>query len=455
MLDQILLESIAAEVEAGELPPDAGVAVAVVAHGLTHRSCVGLRERDSGLPVTERTVFELCSLTKTFTAAGLMRAAETGLLDLDHPINASAELLTFASEQLTRETTVADILSHRTGVSAGDLLWYFGSVERGRACRAVPSLPVIDGGFRRTFLYNNMLYGALGELYPDLAGSRWDAWITAQFLEPLGMSSTTFGASSDGANSDGGRALPYVGTRRVRGADAAAVAAAGGMRSTLQDMARWLAFWVDSGRASDGSIVLGERSVARAFEPAVAFGDASPVLLNGLDWASSELHYGLGWFVGRYADRRIAFHPGFIDGYTNVIAVMPDAGVGAIVLSNVNFCGAIGRLVRTLLDSLQSTPGPTPDPWSHRAGRYRHESYGDLTVAQRGSRWSIQYRGQRWPLSWKDDGTAQVIATVFGLSIPLPLAFRDASGTPVLDIPLAMDPRVGPQTFARVTPVRP
>jgi CubicO group peptidase (beta-lactamase class C family) len=449
MFDELVLEAITREVEGGALPPDAGIAVAVVAGGrVVHRGAYGLRERDRALPVTPRTTFELCSLTKAFTAAGLAMAAEAGTLDLDRPINASSSLLALSDEALTREVTVADILSHRTGVAASDLLWYFGQTKRGGVRAAIEHLPVIDGAFRRSFVYSNLLYGALGEVYPQLTGASWETRVTEGLLRPLGMSATTFGPTEEPEI-----ALPYVGTRRVPAADASAVAAAGGMRSTLDDMARWLAFWVSGGRAPDGTSLVGERVVARMFEPAVAFGDASPILLNGLDWASADLHYGLGWFVGQYEKRRIAFHPGFIDGYSNVMAVLPDEGLGVVVLSNVNFCGAVGRLVRALVDAdtSGSVMEPVPDPHAELAGRYQHPRFGPLVVARHGSRWTVEYGGQAWPLTWQEDGSAQAAATLFGLTIPFPVVFRVVEGGAVVDVPLSMDPRVPPERFVRQT----
>jgi CubicO group peptidase (beta-lactamase class C family) len=446
MLDEILLESIAVEVEAGALPRDAGIAVAAVTGGLTHRCTFGLRERDRGLPVSQGTMFELCSLTKSFTAAGLVKAADAGMVDLDKPINATGSLLSFSSEQLAREVTLADLLSHRTGVTAGDLLWYFGQAKRGGLRALVGQLPAIEGGFRRDFLYNNILYGVMGELYPQLTGQSWESWITSQLLEPLRMSATTFGP---GVAPD--VALPYVGTRRVPSADASAVSAAGAMRSNLDDMVRWLAFWTNWGAGPNGVTVLGERAMARMFERAIAFGEASPILLNGLEWASADLHYGLGWFVGTHEGRRVAFHPGFVDGFSNVMALLPDERVGVVVLSNVNFCGAVGRLARTVLDALIKSEATKPDedPRMAFAGNYRNATYGDITLAKRRSRWTIEYAGHFWPLTWTDGGGAQAVATIFGLEIPLPVVFRVDSGRREFDLPLSMDPRTPPQTFIR------
>ncbi|MBN8613886.1 MAG: beta-lactamase family protein [Deltaproteobacteria bacterium] len=446
MLDDVLLETIGAEVDAGALPPDAGIAVALVRGGRTERWTFGLRERDRGLPVTQATMFDLCSLTKSFTAAGLVKAADEGRLDLDRPINAAKRLLSFPNERLNDDVTVADLLSHRTGITAGDLLWYFGQVKRGALLAAVEQLPTIDGAFRRAFLYNNILYGVLGELYPALTGETWESWITTGLLEPLGMTATTF---APGVELD--VALPYVVTRRVQSADASAVAAAGAMRSTLDDSARWLAFWTNGGRAADGTSVLSERSIARMFDRAVAFGGASPMLLSGLEWAASDLHYGLGWFVGTYEGRRLTFVPGFVDGFSNVMAVLPDERIGVVVLSNVNYCGAVGRLSRAVLDAVTKTmtAGPEPDPRSVFAGEYRNQTYGNVTVAKRGSRWHLQYGGRAWPLTWNDGGAAQAVATVFGLEIPLPLVCRLTEGRPEIDIPLSLDPRLQSQTFTK------
>ena len=158
---------------AGVWSPDAGLAVCAVRGGEPPVLAVnGLRERDRRLPVTPRTLFEIGSLTKAFTATALLMAREKGL-DLEQPINSAEDLLPFKDPAISSAVTILDVLSHRTGLPANDLLWYFNALNPGEVLRAVRNLDGIPGGFRREFIYNNLAYGALGHLFPKLLGDTW------------------------------------------------------------------------------------------------------------------------------------------------------------------------------------------------------------------------------------------------------------------------------------------
>ena len=443
------------------IPLGMGLAVCVVKEGdVLFQGAYGLRERDRQLPVTPRSIFDICSLTKAFTATALLMACDRGQLDLERPINANRTLLPLKDPDASRDVTVLDVLSNRLGVPSNDMLWVLGAVRGDGVTRALGQLDPLPGGFRRCFVYHNLAYGALGHLFPELVGESWEARVGSAIVAPLGMRTTSFGGP---LAKDAEVALPYVGTRRVPHADSASVAAAGAMRSTLEDMTRWLAFHVRGGRTDRGEQLLSQVAVDRMQSPHVSIDAPNPLLFQGYEWLlEGGLGYGLGWFIGCTGGLKAVFAPGFVDGYSTAMVLVPEKKLGFLVLTNVNGSPAPGLVIRALLGEVleQGTSEPTkaPSALPERAvvaGTYEHSVYGTLTIVVDGDEATIAYQGHRWPLVWKDAQTASFTATAFGLAIPLPVTFDAGEGQACrasrVTIPLSMDPRVEPQVFVRKT----
>ncbi len=451
-LDDVAHQLLAQKEETGEWPAGAGVAVSVVrGNEVLFRGAYGLRERDRALPVTPETIFEICSLTKAFTSAALLGAVEAGRIDLDAPLNAASERIRLRNPAATRTVSLADVLSHRTGLPSNDLLFYFGSMTNDDVRRAVGELELVPGGFRKVFNYNNLLYGALGGVFPELAGTSWEASVAKKLLAPLEMRSTSFGGPIDETN----LALPYVGTRRVARVDMSAVAAAGAMRSSLDDMTRWLAFHLSRGRTSRGEQLLAPASIETMQRPHIAARGVNPLILQGFEWLG-EPSYGLGWFLGSAHGLAAVFHPGFADGFSAAIVMFPEQNVGCIALSNLNLSAVPGQLAQALLETAlglereEPPRGPAPPEEALRfVGEYEHPVFGAVSIERRGDRLVLVYNGNAWPLRWKDAATADFDAPAFGVKIPLSVRLETASGgARQLAIPFSLDPRVGPQIFA-------
>src|SRR4030095_10523590 len=100
----------------------------------------------------ERTVVPIASNTKLFTAVAAGMLVEEGKLDWDKPIRESVPSIDFYDDDLNRSVTVRDMLSHRTGITRHDLIWYKSDMSRDELFNRLkylePSAPM-----RTTFLY--------------------------------------------------------------------------------------------------------------------------------------------------------------------------------------------------------------------------------------------------------------------------------------------------------------
>jgi len=458
-LNAQLLEFISQKETSGALPPGAGIAVSVIKDGdVLYKGTFGLRERDRNLPVTPETVFEIGSLTKAFTATALAMASERGKLDLDQPINSSRDLITLSDSEASRKVSIADILSHRTGLPSNDLLWYFGPQKRDAQHedlhRAVGRLDLLPEGFRKSFNYNNLLYGLLGHRFDQLIRESWESCVSRSILAPLKMTSTVFGDSTPVENV----ALPYVGTTRVPKVDMGAVGAAGTMRSSLQDMTTWMAFHLSGGKTLSGGQLLSESSIQLMQSKQIAVETLNPAIFQGLEWLGTDIGYGLGWFLGSMRGMKAVFHPGFIDGYSTSMLMIPEKKLGVVVLANVNLSSVPGLMIEKILSGLldqdSAEPAAPTEPSAKDLsviGKYENPAFGTVSVEFAGNRLALDYNGRKWTLNWKDETTAEFVITAFGLQMPLPVLAETVDGkVSKLSIPFSLDPRMGFQAFTRI-----
>jgi CubicO group peptidase (beta-lactamase class C family) len=461
-LNEQIIEFIAQKEASGALPPGAGIAVCVLKDGdVLFNGSYGLRGRDQLLPVTPETVFEICSATKAFTATALLMASEEGKVDLDRPINASKNLIPLKDAEASKKVSIADILSHRTGLPSNDLLWYFGHTKREELRHAIAHLDMLSGGFRQTFIYNNLLYGTLGHLFDELVGESWESYITRKILSPLKMTNTSFTKECVGKCSEAEKnvALPYVGTQRVKNADLTTIAAAGAMRSSLEDMTRWMAFYLNGGQTLNGERLLSEASIDLMLSNQIPVETSTnPLIFQGLEWLGKKVNYGLGWFLGSTRGLKAAYHPGFIDGFSAALVMIPEKKLGFITLMNLNLSPIPGLLIQNLLDTMENKFNPQKQflvPTKNKSlavtGRYQSPAFGSISVELLSEdRLIINYNGNRWPLTWKTDNIADFAVDAFGIQLPLSVEFKTTDGKfNQLSIPFSLDPRVGPQVFTR------
>lgn len=102
----------------------AGTAIYVVKNNeVVFNAGLGLRDVENGLPVTTKTRFDICSLTKAFTSFAIAMLCDRGLLSLDSRISSVLPGFRFSDPYVTRHCRIEDILSHRTGMENNNSLW--------------------------------------------------------------------------------------------------------------------------------------------------------------------------------------------------------------------------------------------------------------------------------------------------------------------------------------------
>jgi CubicO group peptidase (beta-lactamase class C family) len=321
---------VAATQASGRLPAVAagvlrdGVLVWSTGRGRTVR-------RDGAERPDADTQFKIGSVTKTFTAALVLLAAERGELSLADQVGRFLPHGPFA------DATVRSLLGHTSGISAEPLgSWWERSPGVDLATLAAAhegSERVLEPGARHH--YSNLGFGVLGEVVASLDGTTWIEVLQARILDPLGLRRTTYQMQAPYA--EGFAVHHLTGELTVEPLpDTGAMAPAGQLWSTVGDLTTWLVALVDPERS-----VLSAASLEAMRTPQ----GGTPEDLVGAT-------YGLGVSLTPHGGRVLVGHGGSMPGFCCGVQVDPASGVGAVVLTN----GAYGlddltsRLVHTVLD---------------------------------------------------------------------------------------------------------
>jgi CubicO group peptidase (beta-lactamase class C family) len=305
------------------------------------------------------TQFRIGSITKSLTAAVVLRLRDDDRLSLDDPLERHLPGTAVGAVPLRQ------LLAHAGGLQRepdGD--WW----ER---CAGSPLAALLEGvtpdklAFRpyQRFHYSNLAYGLLGGVVERITGESWWDAVSSRVLGPLGMGRTTYEPQEPFAR--GYVVHPWHGTLREEPRhDAGAMAPAGQLWSTAADLARWAAVLA----SPSGAAPVLSPPVTKADVPVLAPSTldemAAPAVIADPDaWTNG---YGLGLQLWRRGERVYAGHTGSMPGYLAVLAVHRASRTGVVAYANAyGLRGTgIGTLGLSILEAvLDSEPAPPPPAW--------------------------------------------------------------------------------------------
>jgi len=162
----------------------AGIGVGVVMNDkLVFAKGYGYRDYEKKLPFTAATVCPIASNTKLFTAVAAGLLVEEGKFTWDKPVRESVPAIRFNNEQLNNTVTLRDMLSHRTGVTRHDTIWYKSDFTRKELFDRLKYLEPQEP-MRQAFLYNNLMFAAVGYMIELQSGHRWEDFVRERIFEP-------------------------------------------------------------------------------------------------------------------------------------------------------------------------------------------------------------------------------------------------------------------------------
>src|SRR3974377_1865406 len=126
----------------------------------------------------------IASNTKLFTAVAAGMLVQEGKLTWDKPVRDSVSSIRFYNDQLNATVTLRDMLSHRTGITRHDTIWYKSDFNRLELLHPLKSLEPQEP-IRTTFLYNNLMFSAVGYMIELQSGKTWEQFVRDRILSPL------------------------------------------------------------------------------------------------------------------------------------------------------------------------------------------------------------------------------------------------------------------------------
>jgi CubicO group peptidase (beta-lactamase class C family)/D-alanyl-D-alanine dipeptidase len=298
---------------------------------------------------TADSVYRAGSVSKLFTDIAIMKLVEQGRLKLDDPV--SRYLPDFAPHNpFGVPVTVRQLMTHRSGlIREAPRGHYFDTAAKGQA-DAVASLNETTLVARPGSItkYSNAGIAVVGEIVSRITGLPYEQAIGQLVLAPLGMSASAFSrnavkgalARAEMASFDGPRfeaPLLELGTP-----------AAGGLYTTAGDLGLFVQSLLNQGKLVDGARLLHPESLDEMWREQFPTGTGR--------------RFGLGFVLDDVGGQRSVGHTGAVYGYATDVRLLPEAGIGVVVLSTVDSGVTAQRLGRFALAEWQSARAGTPLP---------------------------------------------------------------------------------------------
>jgi CubicO group peptidase (beta-lactamase class C family) len=321
----------------------AGAAIAVLRDGkLIFAKGYGRSNLELATAVNARTVFRIGSLTKQFTAAGVLLLAEQGKLKIDDQLS-----LYLPNFPRANEVTLRDLLNHTSGIhnfTEGpviDNISTSGATVQQLVSDIAGQSPLYDFDPGTGWWYSNSNYALLGAVIEKVTGESWAAFMKTEIFDKLGMTDTAADRARDVVpRRASGYSLMKGAPGQFRNADFTDMSvpyAAGALRSTVVDLARWNA-------GLYGGKLLKPESLKEMLAPGRLRNGAEDQ--TAIAWPGGKVFAPPpGYVPGPYAfglqqhsedGRRIIGHDGSIAGFDALMQTYVDDGLTIIVLTNTN-----------------------------------------------------------------------------------------------------------------------
>jgi CubicO group peptidase (beta-lactamase class C family) len=304
-----------------------GMAIGIVENGEpVYVRAFGVRDLETGEPVTVHTKFHVASLTKTFTVAAIMQLHEQQRIALDAPIAqyvpAFANSSITVTQLLTHSAGLEDI-AHKSKRSDEDALRNYVTKLAQRELAYPPG---------QGWGYSDAAFNVLGAAIESITGSKYLDYMHEEVLKKVGMHESMFWVPGDGAWPHTGKVFV---SRQLGYPFDRAMMPSSGLNSSINDMTRWAALHVNRDPA-----LLSAASYEAMFQ-------------HRLDSSWEGMAMGLGWQLEKRGDRWLPRHYGQEHGFTASITLYPQQRRAIVILSNAETTprGEIRKLIESVLET--------------------------------------------------------------------------------------------------------
>lgn len=336
-----------------------GLAIAIVKNdSVVFAKGYGVRTVGKPDRVDAHTLFAIGSNTKAFTSTLIGTLVDQHKMSWDAPVTTYLPWFQLYDPWVSREITIRDVLSHRSGLGRrGDLLWYGSAYSRDEILHRIRYL-VPNSSFRSQFGYQNIMVLAAGQAAAAAAGTSWDQLIDQRIFRPLHMteSNTSVTALAGQPNVATPHLIEKGHPTPIRWRNIDNIGPAGSINSTITDMVKWVRLQLDGGTV-DGTTIIKAATLAETHSAQTIVSTPHDTLFPSTHFAD----YGLGWGLEDYHGRELVWHNGGIDGMLSEVRLIPEEKLGIVILTNAEGHVLNPALSYRIMDAYLGVP---PRDWS-------------------------------------------------------------------------------------------
>lgn len=330
-----------------------GIAVGIIKEGeIAHLKGYGVREIGKSAPIDGDTMYAIASNSKAFTAAALAILVDEGVLHWDDKVIDFLPNFRMMDPYVTREFTIRDLLTHRSGMGlgAGDLMfWPSTEVSREEIIHNIRHLKMVSG-FRTEYAYDNTLYVVAGEVLAAASGQSYESFVQSRIMNQLAIGDRCR-ADITGLNKGDNIAEPHVmvdgkmeiASRLQEMGEPMVIAAAGGIQCSARAMLSWL-----NVHLNDGAGLMSKRQHDEMWTPQTIL----PVSQSDKNWHGTNFSaYGLGFRLKDYHGIKHISHTGGLLGMLTYTVMIPSEKLGVVVFTNQEIGSAMNAIMENILQS--------------------------------------------------------------------------------------------------------
>jgi len=294
-----------------------GVSVAIISDGkVLWKKGFGDSDKEEKMPMTEETVINIGSITKTFTALSIMQLNEQGIMDINEPLKQYFPQFNPQTDGIDlNKVSVKSVITHSSGIQ--------NDVWKNAELTAAKYTDVVDY-INETYLmypsglvglYSNSGYNILGHTIKNLSGSEYDEYVKRNIFSPLNMNHSGF--AMDQLE---GRTKLYSKGKVVKEYELRDIAS-GGIYSNLQDMLKYSLALIHSYHGKDSSVVK-PNTIREMFT------------LQNEDLLIETNKKGLGWFMFKNDSSFAVYHSGSAGFAHAKLLIIPEQKFAVVAMTN-------------------------------------------------------------------------------------------------------------------------
>lgn len=315
------------------------IAIAIVKdNDIVFKKTYGYSDVKNKIKSTTSTSYYIASTTKSFVGLLVAELAHEKLFGLNDEITKFAPIKNFKDQTIFKGVTIKDLISHTSGIGNNYLTWRYSSEGEYTTKDLIKALEHKTYSLNnyKSFRYNNFGYNVMDLILSEEFNLNWKNLLAEKVFKPLNMNHTS-AYLSDAKKNNWNYALPYVSVNTNREPrltssqkNDATFHAAGGIISSIDDMANWLLMNMSQGKFKSRQIFNEDVITKTHTKTTDGNGNFNMLTAHG---------YGLGWTNGAFGEHEAIFHHGGFDGAASMVSWLPKNNLGLVIIVNESHFG--------------------------------------------------------------------------------------------------------------------